>query len=120
MNPIILLLGLGIGFFVTKNELKKGDDNEQGTDGHDRRSRGLHRSGRQRKTDPGYHRPGRVTQKSQLDIKGEQNELERNSDVVSGKSGNDLRGEHNRTAGDDQGESVKPKISLEKETDNEP
>ena len=118
MAPIILLLGLGIGFFVTKTELKKGEDNEQGTNGHDRRRRGHHRGGSQRKTDSGTNGPGRVTQKSK-DNQNAGNERKRNFDAVGGEPGNDLRGELNGIAGDDQSKSVKPPISLVKETDND-
>ena len=116
MNPIILILAVGIGYFVTKKE----SNDEQRTHGDGNRSTRDDHSDRASESGTGSDRERRVTQpKLKKEDDHVRNELQRNSNDVSRGVGDDLRSEHHTTEGDHQSEGVTTESSDSEETDND-
>jgi hypothetical protein len=112
MNPIILLLAVGVAYLTVNESTPKGNrKNEQRTNGNDRGRRRNDSFGGTSKTVSESSGSRRVTS-----ISGDQdndgNELQRNSNAITGQHGDYLHGELNSPAGDDQGEGVTPTVSL--------
>jgi hypothetical protein len=117
MNPIVLLLALGVGYLGYKETLTKGKNDEQGTCGNDDRSTGHNRPGGSSEAPSKSGGPGRVTPKQPKNEDNENDGNEHSHDIhaVAGEHGDDLHGEQHGAPGRDQGQGVTPTVSLLKE-----